>query len=273
MVLQCQSSTLFVRNDGGSGGGDNNDCELLGPFALVIQGCLGLLALGSLVWKRYHEHPHRRPWIIWFYDVSKQVFGASLVHILNLFLSILRLKLSTMIMKRQQQQEDNDDPCDYYFLNILFDTTIGIPILYIFITLISICFSSFGIKGIRSGEYGNPPLLKNYLKQLIIYMLSLSMMKITIYYIMINIPILVKLAIWLLSRLDNYPNLQVSFVLLIFPLIMNTFQYYVVDNLIQSRKYYAVNKLVQNMGLENEIEEDIPEDISSYSDYDRDARV
>ncbi|KAG0670912.1 hypothetical protein C6P40_003995 [Pichia californica] len=255
---------------GDGGDTDNGKCELLGPFALLVQGILGILAISSLVWKRYHEHPHRRPWTIWIFDVSKQVLGALLIHILNIFLSILRLKIGlNLLIIEKNNKLIYDNPCDYYFLNILFDTTIGIPILYFFIKLITIFCSLCKINGIKSGEYGNPPNLKNYIKQLLIYFLSLSLMKISIYTIMIFFPILIKLSFWLLSRLDNYPNIQISFVLLIFPLIMNIFQYYVIDNLIQSKKYYATNKIVQNLRLEdsiyrdNEIDEELPEEYLS----------
>src|SRR5438876_10634597 len=67
---------------------ENGECKLLGPFSLVIQGSLGALALLSLVWKRYRERP-QRPLKIWWFDVSKQVFGSVLVHITNLLMSLL----------------------------------------------------------------------------------------------------------------------------------------------------------------------------------------
>lgn len=252
---------MVIGYDDGDGG--TGKCELLGPFALVVQGLLGVLALGSLVWKRYHEHPHRRPWIIWFFDVSKQVFGTLLLHVLNLFLSMIRLKIGLVTTTKKNIC---DNPCDYYFLNILFDTTIGIPVLYFFIWSISGTCLLLGLTGIESGEYGSPPRVANYVKQLAIYMMSLSMMKSSIYALMVSFPILVRLAVWLLSRLDKYPDLQVGFVLLVFPLVMNVFQYYVVDNLIQSRKYYATNKLVHQLQLEDDdddddvVDEELPED-------------
>lgn len=252
--------TGYVDGDDGTG-----KCELLGPFALLVQALLGVLALGSLVWKRYHEHPHRRPWVIWFFDVSKQVFGALLLHVLNLFLSMIRLKIGIATKKKVC-----DNPCDYYFLNILFDTTIGIPVLYFFIWAISGGCILAGLTGIQSGEYGSPPRVTSYVKQLVIYMISLSMMKSSIYAIMVSFPILTTIAVWALSRLDKYPNLQVGFVLLVFPLVMNVFQYYVVDNLIQSRKYYATNKMVQQLRLEEEddgcneaIDEELPEEYTA----------
>lgn len=236
----------------------------------MVQFIMGVMALSSLVWKRYHEHPHRRPWIIWFYDVSKQVLGALMIHVLNLFASILRATVHSFIMIIISDDNDNDNndndscssPCDYYFLNILFDTTIGIPILYFFICCITEILKRGKITGIESGEYGNPPNFQNYFKQFSIYILSLILTKFSIYIIMVIFPIVADIADWLLSGLDKYPDLQISFVLLIFPMIMNVFQYYVIDNLIQSKEYYVVNKQVQEIGIyrdNDDIEEAIPE--------------
>ena len=69
---------------------ENNDseCRLLGPFALLVQLALGALALLSLVYKRWRERP-QRPIKIWFFDVSKQVFGSALLHVANVFMSML----------------------------------------------------------------------------------------------------------------------------------------------------------------------------------------
>ena len=65
-------------------------CHLLGPFALIVQGALGAVALLSLVVKRWREPPkEKRPWKIFFFDVSKQVVGSGLTHVLNLAMSML----------------------------------------------------------------------------------------------------------------------------------------------------------------------------------------
>lgn len=64
------------------------ECRLLGSFAILVQLALGALALLSLVYKRWRERP-QRPVKIWFFDVSKQVFGSVLVHAANVFMSLL----------------------------------------------------------------------------------------------------------------------------------------------------------------------------------------
>ena len=62
----------------------SNQCHLLGGFfATGVQAGLGLLAVASLVVKRYFEHP-KRAWKVWALDVSKQAIGGLFAHCLNL---------------------------------------------------------------------------------------------------------------------------------------------------------------------------------------------
>jgi hypothetical protein len=72
----------------GGGDGRPTECRLLGSFAILVQLALGALALLSLVYKRWRERP-QRPVRIWWFDVSKQVFGSVLVHAANVFMSML----------------------------------------------------------------------------------------------------------------------------------------------------------------------------------------
>jgi len=115
---------------------DNGECRLLGPFAVFVQGALGLLALLALVYKRWREHP-QRPVKIWFFDVSKQVVGSVLVHIANLLMSMLSsgqftIKLDpSSVAQRELQRRMTDEhgnykpnPCSFYLLNLAIDVSI-----------------------------------------------------------------------------------------------------------------------------------------------------
>ncbi|KAJ1641197.1 hypothetical protein T492DRAFT_569079, partial [Pavlovales sp. CCMP2436] len=62
-------------------------CELADTFALVVQGMLGVLALASLVWKRYIETPPR-PMVVWLMDTSKQATGGGTAHLTNVLLGM-----------------------------------------------------------------------------------------------------------------------------------------------------------------------------------------
>ncbi|ODV62688.1 uncharacterized protein ASCRUDRAFT_24274, partial [Ascoidea rubescens DSM 1968] len=216
-------------------------CELFGSFSILIQTLLGLLSLSTLIYKRYKEFPNRRPWKIWFFDVSKQVFGSIGVHFMNLlfsyFLSKL-LNLAFIIESKNNDNDENDDQCNWYFINVLFDTTIGVPILWFFLYIIyKVSKNYLKIKGIDSGQYGYPPKFINYLKQLFIYILGLFLTKIIVYSLLYSLPIFAQISDFILNKFDRFPNFQIFLVIFLFPLIMNTLQYVCVDNIIQSPEY------------------------------------
>jgi hypothetical protein len=105
-----------------------SECQLLGPFALIVQGALGVMALLALVFKRFRETP-KRPWKIWFFDVSKQVMGSMLLHVLNLFMSMLGagdLAASAVVAaaeKAADAQGNGPNPCSFYILNLGIDVS------------------------------------------------------------------------------------------------------------------------------------------------------
>lgn len=101
-------------------GAENGECQLLGPFALIIQASLGALALLSLVYKRWRERP-QRPLKIWAFDASKQVIGSMLLHVANLLMSMLSSGQLTVTLKATSEYEAN--PCSFYLLNLAIDVS------------------------------------------------------------------------------------------------------------------------------------------------------
>uniref|UniRef100_A0A060T2D2 ARAD1C27874p n=1 Tax=Blastobotrys adeninivorans TaxID=409370 RepID=A0A060T2D2_BLAAD len=204
-------------------------CELLGPFALVVQGSLGLIAVLSLVVKRNYEHPPR-PWWIWFFDVLKQVIGAGCLHFLNL--------LQSIIFSNSGEPDLDKNPCTWYFLNVLLDTTIGVPVLWFFLYFVHSAAYRFGVRQIVSGQYGHPPKWIPFFKQALLYLVALVSMKLLLYLFVWWMPMIDDLGNFLISWSNFDARVQVAFVVLIFPLIMNTLQYYLVDSIIQSPEYH-----------------------------------
>lgn len=96
---------------------DNGDCQLLGPFSILIQASLGGLALLSLVFKRWRERP-QRPLKIWGFDVSKQVVGSILLHLANLLMSMLS---SGQLKPSPKVSGYTANPCSFYLLNLAID--------------------------------------------------------------------------------------------------------------------------------------------------------
>lgn len=120
---------------------DQGECRLLGPFALLVQLALGGLALMSLVYKRWRERP-QRPLKIWFFDVSKQVFGSVLVHVANVFMSMLTSGRFSIKMEPASVgavarslvtrvvagggDEYTPNPCSFYLLNLAIDVSLDL---------------------------------------------------------------------------------------------------------------------------------------------------
>ena len=98
-------------------GAENGECQLLGPFAIIIQAALGGLALLSLVFKRWRERP-QRPVKIWAFDVSKQVVGSVLLHLANLLMSMLSSGQLTVTATSATA-----NPCSFYLLNLAIDVS------------------------------------------------------------------------------------------------------------------------------------------------------
>lgn len=106
---------------------EENQCKLLGPFALLVQGALGVLALLTLVFKRYRESP-KRPWRVWFFDVAKQVTGSVILHLINLLMSELGAgnlenKVAEVGSQVQDEEGRKPNPCSFYLLNLAIDVS------------------------------------------------------------------------------------------------------------------------------------------------------
>lgn len=138
---QQQSSTSASSTTTGNGdNGAQGECQLLGSFALFVQLALGGLALMSLVYKRSRERP-QRPIKIWFFDASKQVFGSVLVHMANVFMSMLTSGRFSVTVEPAAASagavalarrvaigvggngDFTPNPCSFYLLNLAIDVS------------------------------------------------------------------------------------------------------------------------------------------------------
>ncbi|KAF5588807.1 fk506-binding 2 precursor [Fusarium pseudocircinatum] len=213
-------------------------CHLDSSFAFLIQGGLGFLALLTLVYKRWHERP-QRALKVWLFDVSKQVVGSLLLHILNVLMSVLPGGLDVTKPTSSRVEVNEPSPCASYLLHIALDTTIGIPMVIIFQNLLAKIaqLTPFGQppESIQSGYYGNPPDIKWWLKQSTIYFTALVGMKISVFVILITLPWIVSVGDWTLTWMNGNQELEIVFVMMVFPLTMNAMQYYIIDSFIKNQ--------------------------------------
>lgn len=254
LATSCERALQLYKDDG-------NKCQLIGTFSLMTQVVLGLLCLSSLLVKRFYEYPIRRPWSVWLFDVLKQIIGALGLHIFNVCLSILKtsdMNIFSNFSATDDSSDIDEDPCDWYFLNIVFDCTIGVFIFYlVFKCMNNICKYQFHITNIESGQYGEStgkPSFKAFLKQLAVYFSSLMLTKLLIYAIMecFETQLLWISSHVLLVWLTPYPDeIEIFVVMFIVPIIMNCLQLILVDNIIQNPLINQMNTIVYTEGQVN----------------------
>ena len=241
LLPPTSTPSTTMSDDEGSG-----ECKLLGPFAILVQAALGALALLSLVFKRWRERP-QRPLKVWSFDVSKQVVGSILLHLLNLLQSMfssgqigesfVMAAASTLGAAATPKYQPN--PCSFYLLNLAIDTTVGIPILITMLKILTVGASYTPLArppaSIESGHYGTPPKAGWWAKQCLIYFIGLILMKICVFIIFQLCPWLGRVGDWALRWTEGNEAVQIAFVMFIFPLIMNALQYYIIDIFIKQK--------------------------------------
>lgn len=113
---------------------------MFGTFSVLIQLLLGVLAFSILIIKRFIEKP-RRPWKIWWFDASKQIVSACVIHLLNLLLSAIFAN------------SESSDECVWYFLSVFMDCTLGVFLSYVLMWLVDGIVKTANWKLLQSGLY------------------------------------------------------------------------------------------------------------------------
>lgn len=119
-------------------------------------------------------------------------------------------------------------------------TTLGIPILIVILRILTHAFKLTALgqpnESIQSGNYGRPPKASWWLKQSFIYFLGLLGMKFFVFVIFQLCPWIIRVGNWALKWTEDNEKLQVFFVMLFFPVVMNALQYYIIDGFIKNQK-------------------------------------
>ncbi|KAI8067936.1 vacuolar membrane protein-domain-containing protein [Gongronella butleri] len=228
---------------------DEGGCQLLDDFAIRVQVFLGAMVIGALVIKRQLEHP-RRPFTVWYLDVSKQCICAAVVHAVNLQFSYVARSwyddrgepMSHLVVPGSRR----DNVCVWYLASVLWDTSCGLLLLYVWLKVLT----AFLIKGLHvplPRDYGAPPFLFNQLgrwaQQTIVFLLAALAMKLCQLWAFLCVPWFVDAGQWLLSlTIDDQgqdARMQIIFVMLIIPLVMNCIQFIVIDSMIKLMRRLA----------------------------------
>ncbi|XP_055936505.1 store-operated calcium entry regulator STIMATE-like [Argiope bruennichi] len=191
---------------------------LTDSFGWLVQGILACLAFTCLILKRFCEpRRQRRPWLIWFYDTSKQGMGALVIHFANIFLA----------------EFFQGDPCTWYIVSFLLDSSIGLFIIFIGIRLTQHISRRKGWDHLVFGEYGKAPYVNAWLSQCAVYIMLMLIEK-------IFMTLIIQLKFWdqvrkiIMSPIKD-PKVEVAIVVLIVPFIINVFMFWVVDNFLMQK--------------------------------------
>ncbi|TYZ65138.1 hypothetical protein PybrP1_007454 [[Pythium] brassicae (nom. inval.)] len=207
------------------------ECKLLsGGFAALMQLMLGVIAFSVLVFKRVHEVP-QRPLAVWGFDASKQMVGAGFAHIANLLIAIL------LYQHQLDAQEvlKGVDQCAFYFVNFTLDTTFGVFLNWVFLEAFSLLATRFQWTSVMvPGDYGDPIRIKNWLAQLLSWIVIIFSTKlvIAVFIVALETP-LGELAAWAFAPLRPYPRVELALVMIACPVLMNALQFWVQDSFLK----------------------------------------
>lgn len=202
-------------------------CQVLpGFFGILVQGLLFLCSIGILVFKKYQEKSNRT-WFEFGLDSSKQLMGAGWIHVMNLLFA----------QQLQSRLSGSGDQCDWYWVNIMVDTTLGVYVEFLLLSFIT----SFVLKGadFKSGAYKNDHgdvLPRKYFKQLGVWLVVVTCMKLFMLVLMLLGQHQFEIvSTFILAPVSPVPKLKLLIVMILTPVCMNAFQFWVVDNFIRKK--------------------------------------
>lgn len=201
-----------------------------------IQLLLGTLSLSSLYFKRKWEYPQRQ-WVVFKYDVSKQIIGMGFAHIINISIAILINNKYKMA-----------DECRWYFLNFFTDTTLGLLLNYIMLKSITTYIRRKEYTELIPGEYlpGNSCYNKSFILQMFIWLFIILLSKALIL-VLILIPFrqpLNDIGRWILSPVSHNYTLELAVIMIVFPLLFNIMQFWIQDNILKGKRHYMDVSLI-----------------------------
>ena len=203
------------------------ECNLFGLAGFVVQGVLGVISFFSLVGedyagKRYLEK-QPRPWRVWAMDTSKQALSAGVIHLVNMAASY-----------QIDQSTKDSNQCVWYFLNLVMDNLFGMGLCYLLLKTAEHLFALSRWLHFVSGDYGTPPSLRQWAFQLYVWLTICVVMKCTVLWVIWMFEVeLAYVGKLLLAPLSIDPVLELVFVMIIIPVLLNCLMFWVTDSFLQ----------------------------------------
>jgi STIMATE family len=252
VVALCACASLSLAEDSSSSsnsnyaaqyynGSDSGVCKVYDGgdmFTILIQAFLALAAMASLYIKRLREHP-RRTLSTWFLDVSKQGFGAAYAHVLNMLIAG-----SIVNNVRDSSNEDGSsnttttlqDECAWYGMSYLLDTTLGLLLAVIGLQWLERTAKARHWTALEhSGVYSGDTALSHWTAQVTAWIAILTLVKVLIYaFIWICSAPLATVGSLLFAPFTGYKHLELLFVMILFPGILNVVYFWIADSYLQA---------------------------------------
>ena len=249
LILQCLNLVFVVvradqnnnnnENDDGSNsaystyydGSDDGVCMIYDKndfFTVAVQLTLAVAAIASLWIKRLREHP-QRTLITWFFDVSKQGFGACYAHVLNMF-------IAAVISENIRGENVLEDQCAWYGLSYLIDTTIGLLLAILGIQAVERLANKYQWKPLQhSGVYVGETAWYHWSIQVLSWIFILTITKLIIYLFMwIFSSQLAWIGSTLFAPFSGYKHFELLFVMIFFPGVLNVIYFWIADSYLKA---------------------------------------
>ena len=251
LVLQCLQHLASVRadqdNDNNNNDSNNNSdnssyssyydgsddgvCMIYDKndfFTVAVQLTLAIAAIASLWIKRLREHP-QRTLITWFFDVSKQGFGACYAHVMNMF-------IAAVISENIRGENVLEDQCAWYGLSYLIDTTFGLLLAILGLQAIERLANKFQWKPLQhSGVYVGDTAWYHWSIQVVSWIVILTITKFIIYLFMwIFSSQLAWIGSTLFAPFSGYKHFELLFVMIFFPGILNVIYFWIADSYLKA---------------------------------------
>ena len=157
----------------------------------------------------------------------KQAVSSGLAHCLNLLVAVIFDRL------------EDYNACVWYFLNIMIDTTFGCLIAILLLKLLEYAVNRFHWTSLRTGSYKTSTKaisMKPWILQLTAWVCIFTIMKAIVVGIMwlLHSP-LNSLGEAIFAPIEPYPKVELVVVMVVVPLIMNSFQYWVTDSFLKKK--------------------------------------
>jgi hypothetical protein len=216
------------------------ECKLLqGPFALVAQAVLAVLAFSTLLYKRSRENP-KIELNIWCLNVSKQIISLAAAHIFAMLVAIF------VSVKVHGASE-----CSWYLVLFSVDTMVGTGLTYLLhrsvMKLSSLYISKVGqnLTQLRSicetlitcGYYGDPPSLRKWAWQALEWTLCVLIARFICAIIVFTLgtTVLVYISAFVDDLFGTHATLQLYTVMILYPLLMNSAQALIQDAILRAK--------------------------------------